>query len=126
MKETELAQKFINSLSDIYDLYFEVGTMDIVGKQGNIVTAIEVKKQLNFKVIEQAYYNIPNANYSYIAVPQQYKQNNFAYTICETFGIGVLLYNEDYDSVYERIKPKLNRKQNPNEHLLQIRLGFHQ
>lgn len=113
MKETELAQHFVEYLSDMYDLYFEVGTIDIVGKKGNIVIAVEVKKALNFKVIQQAYDNIKSAHYSYVAVPRSSAKNNpFALKICEEFGIGVLEYNEDfaYTKIIEKVKPKLNRK----------------
>lgn len=112
MKETELAQHFVEYLSDMYDLYFEVGTIDIVGKKGNIVIAVEVKKALNFKVIQQAYDNIRSAHYSYVAVPiSSVKNNPFALKICEEFGIGVLEYNEEFASkIREKVKPKLNRK----------------
>lgn len=115
MKETELAQFFVDYLSDMYDLYFEVGSIDIVGKAGNIVIAVEVKKFLNFKVIEQAHHNICSCHYSYIAVPRSSADSNpFGLRICEHFGIGVLIYNDrsGYYSerlVYERVKPKLNR-----------------
>lgn len=112
MKETELAQKFVEYLSDMYDLYFEVGLTDIVGKKDNIVINVEVKKTLNFKVIQQAYNNIRSSHYSYIAVPRKSAINNpFALIICEKFGIGVLLYDENfaYTKVYEKVKPKLNR-----------------
>ena len=117
MKETELAQKFVDYLSDTYDLYFEVGRMDIVGKSGSIVIAVEVKKALNFKVIQQAYDNIRSCHYSYIAVPRSSADNNpFGLKICEHLGIGVLLYNDksgyyrDNRIIYERVKPRINRK----------------
>lgn len=113
MKETELAQHFVEYLSDMYDLYFEVGTIDIVGKKNNIVIAVEVKKVFNFKVIQQAYDNIRASHYSYVAVPSSSAKNNpFALKICEEFGIGVLLYNDNSSdtTIIEKIKPKLHRK----------------
>ena len=110
MKEKELAQKFVEYLSDMYDLYFEVGTTDIVGKNRSIVIAIEVKKHLNFKVIQQAHFNIRSSHYSYVAVPKTSAQRNtFAYTICKEFGIGILIYDEQNNQVYEKIAPKMNR-----------------
>lgn len=119
MSEKELAQKFVDYLSGIYDLYYEVYDIDIVGKAGSIIVAIEVKKHLNFKVIEQAQRNIDSSHYSYIAVPLSSARNNrFGLEICETLGIGVLVFDDksDYEKyskygsfVTEKIKPKLNR-----------------
>ena len=113
MKETEVAKHIVDYLSG-FDLYFEVpfGDVDIVMKQDNIFTAIEVKVRLNFKVVEQAYMNVRNYNYSYIAVPNG-KDRSFAYQICEHYGIGVLevyFHNGKFSSVTEKIKPKFNRK----------------
>jgi len=114
MNEKELAQKFVHYLSDMFDLYFEVGTMDIVGKSGKIVIAVEVKKHLNFKVIQQAYDNIRSCHYSYVAVPKSSAdRNSFGMKICDKLGIGVLVYNDIYDShgerVVEKVKPFFNR-----------------
>lgn len=113
MKETELAQDVVNFLND-YDLYYEVWDVDIIAKMGNILTAVEVKTILNFKVIEQAFKNRNLFNYSYIAVPYA-KYRNFQYKICEDYGIGVLQltysrYNGRLLDVEEIVKPKLNRK----------------
>jgi hypothetical protein len=117
MTEIELAQKFVEYLSDIYDLYYEVGNVDIVGKAGSIVIKVEVKKHLNFKVIEQANRNIRSCHYSYIAVPRSSARNNsFGLTICERFGIGALIYNDTLQGycvpVEERVKPHFNRGAN--------------
>jgi len=113
MKETELAQHFINFFSD-HDVYKEVpyaGIIDIVAVKANIVTAIEVKCSLNFDVIEQAVKNIGCSNYSYIAVPLP-KSKSFAYHICKNMGIGVLCLTTNGRSlrVVEVVKPKFNRK----------------
>lgn len=118
MKETELAQHFIDYLSDRYEIYKEVpvgGIIDIVAVQGKIVIGVEVKVTLNFDVIGQAHANLLHCNYSYIAVPKA-KSNHFGYTICKMLGIGVLVYDYKLGNaeliqgqVYEEIKPKLNR-----------------
>lgn len=113
MKETELAQHFIDFFSD-HDIYKEVpycGIIDIVAVKAKIVTAIEVKCSLNFDVIEQAVKNIGCSNYSYIAVPLP-KSKSFAYQICKNMGIGVLCLtvNGRNLNVVELVKPKLNRK----------------
>lgn len=106
MKESDLAQIFVEYLKDDYDLYFEFMDIDIFGKGTNHTIAIEVKTSLNFKVIEQAKNNIKYANYSYIAVPEP-KIRHFGFDICEMLGVGVLLENNGF--VRELIKPKLNR-----------------
>ena len=113
MKETELAEHFINYFSD-HDIYKEVpyaGLIDIVAVKGIITTSIEVKCLLNFDVIEQAVKNIRCSNYSYIAVPMP-KSKSFAYQICKNMGIGVLglTVNGRALNVIELVKPKLNRK----------------
>ena len=110
MSEVELAQKFVDYLSDTYDLYYEVYDIDIVGIAKPIIVAFEVKKCLNFKVIEQAHRNRANANYSYIAIPvESVRANPFAITICRDYGIGIMVYEAKCNSVYEKLKPKFNR-----------------
>lgn len=113
MKETELAQHFIDFFSD-YDVYKEVpyaGIIDIFAVMGNITTSIEVKCSLSFDVIEQAAKNMGCSNYSYVAVPLP-KRKTFAYQICKNMGIGVLALttNGRSSNVIELVKPKLNRK----------------
>jgi hypothetical protein len=93
MKEIELAEYFVNYLSN-FDLYFEIPIFqtDIVAKDGNILMSFEVKTTLNFKVIEQAEHATKFFNYSYICVPKS-KDMNFQSKICEIFGIGILIYD---------------------------------
>lgn len=114
MKETEVAKYFIEYLSD-YDLYFEIPNLnvDIVAKSGNILMSFEVKRHLNFKVIEQAVKNYHWFHYSYICVPRS-KDMGFAAKICEHFGIGILVVDitgrrhlAGYVCEYQ--KPRLNR-----------------
>jgi len=108
MKESDLAQRFVSYLSYEYDLYFEFMNIDIYGKGINHTIGVEVKTSLNFKVIQQAYQNIQCCNYSYIAIPEP-KDIHFGFEICKMLGVGVLLYSEKYNSVTQRIAPKLNR-----------------
>lgn len=108
MKESDLAQRFVNHLKSDYDLYFEFMDIDIYGKAINHTIGVEVKTSLNFKVIQQAYFNIICCNYSYIAIPEP-KEIHFGFEICKMLGIGVLLYSEKYNQVTQRIAPKLNR-----------------
>ena len=112
MKETELAQKFVEYLK-IYDLYFEVDyyrSVDIVALNGNISIALEVKTSFNFKVFEQALENRNHFNYSYIAIPD-FRDDSIQRKLCEDYGIGLLAYDSKrgYGDVREYVHPKLNR-----------------
>ena len=126
MKETELAQMFVDYLSG-YDLYFEVDfyrSVDIVALKNNISAAFEVKTSFNFKVLEQAIANREHFNYSYIAVPE-FGDSYFKIKMCKDYGLGLLVYRDKYDygsagKVSEYVNPKLNRISNK---LLRSRLS---
>lgn len=114
MTEVELAKNFVFYLQDSYDLYYEVRDVDIIGKSGNILIAVEVKTSLNFKVIEQAYTNRTMVNYSYIAVPWS-KSMHFKLKICAMLGVGVLSFrshNGKFWEIREEVKPNFLRKSN--------------
>ena len=109
MKETELAEKFINYFCD-FEVFKEVpanGIIDFVVKNGIVIMAVEVKLSLNFEVIEQANKNKSYCDYSYIAVPRP-KKESFAYDICKMLGIGVLVY-DDW-AINETVKPLKNKR----------------
>lgn len=114
MKETELAQFFVNYLS-CYDLFFEVDyhrCVDIVGILNNKISiAVETKLHLNFCVIEQARYNTQHFNFSYIAIPLNNGISGIQRDICSMFGIGILVYDDRNSRfpVSEYLAPKLNR-----------------
>lgn len=125
MSEAELAQHFIDYFSD-HEIFKEVpmnGICDIVARHGNIVTAIEVKKQFSFEVIEQALKKKPCAHYVYVAIPKG-KNYHFRYKLCNMLGIGCLEYSEynvNYHGskrytkegelhVTETVRPQLNRR----------------
>ena len=117
MKETELAQKFVDYFS-CYDLYFEVdylSCIDIVAINHPFSIAIEVKNAFNFKVFEQALDNVPHFNYSYIAVPV-FKDWSIQKRLCKDYGIGLIVYCEHAyhkeDSIKILVPPKLNRRSN--------------
>lgn len=112
MDETRLAQKFVNYFS-CYDLYFEVDyyrCIDIVAINGNVSMAIEVKRNFNFNVLDQAIQNQPYFNLSFIAVPEFIK-SRIQETICRDYGIGLLVfrYKNGREYVEQWMKPKLNR-----------------
>jgi len=115
MSEAELAKHFIEYFSEGYEIFQEVpayGVIDFVAKQGAINIAVEVKKNLNFQVIEQAFFNRSYCTYSYIAVPAV-KSHHFGHKICQEYGIGVLEYRErgfmENRNVFEVVKPKITR-----------------
>jgi len=114
MTEVELAQKFINYLSDQYEIYKEVpagGIIDIVAVSGIIKIGVEVKTSLNFDVLEQAFSNKRFCHYSYAAVPFS-PNRSFSLKICEDYGIGLLTWNKrDWkgSGIKEDVKPKFNR-----------------
>lgn len=113
MKETELAQKFVDYLS-CYDLYFEVDyyrSVDIVAIAEKYSISVEVKTTFNFKVLEQAIENAKHFNYSYIACPT-FRDWSIQGEICKNYGIGLLVYNPNQyygNTVNEFVKPRLNR-----------------
>ena len=110
MKESELAQKFIDYFSEGYEIFKEVpgrGIIDIVLRNEDTLTAIEVKNKLSFDVIEQAAGNLPYVNFSYVAVPRP-RGMTFAMQVCHKYGIGVLTYeNIVFDGgIHEWIAPE--------------------
>lgn len=120
MTEAELAIKFIEYFSD-QDVYQEVpmqGICDIVVREGNIITAIEVKQSLNFEVIEQALNNKKYAHYSYVAVPwKKWGYKGIREQILKSLGIGLLTYQEVFSyknntksEIKEVVSPALNRQ----------------
>lgn len=99
-------------------VYGEVGSADLVGinKQGEEVI-VEMKKTLNFKVLEQAFQWFGRAKFIYIAVPlanrsKEYNVNHrFAYYILREYGVGLLYVptglmtgENSYENVYEFIE----------------------
>jgi hypothetical protein len=114
MKETELAQHFVDYLS-CYDLYYEVecssGRVDIVALDRKIRMAFEVKTSFNFKVLEQAINNYPYFHYSYIAVPY-FRGGYIQERLCRDYGIGLIVCNANRwmsGNVEECVKARLNR-----------------
>ena len=95
--EADIAQLFMDFYSD-QDVYPEVptanGICDIVIKDLEIVTTIEVKKSFTFKVLDQAIRNKDIANYSFIGVPA-FKDMQFRRKLCSDYGIGLITVDRD-------------------------------
>ncbi len=134
MKESDLNQTAKKFLIDqgCTEIHGEVLDIDLVGKKGNILYAIELKTTLSIKVLEQAYNRKNMSNYVYVAVPYNNKYRhtsvlNVVYRhFLEHHGIGlILLHPEDkmestntIFNFYEIVKqPKLNRRLLKNKYI---------
>ena len=91
-----------------YKVYAEVGSADVVGVKENETIIIEMKKQLNFKVLEQIFSRIGTATKLYVAVPYNDKHpygnpnHRFAYHILREYGIGLFFVKGD--TIFEYIE----------------------
>jgi hypothetical protein len=82
-------------------VYAEVSTYDVVAVKGNISIVVEMKKQLNFKVIEQAVRAKYCADYIFVAVPQPKQHHSkIALDLLKQEGIG-LIYTSDEPNKYD-------------------------
>lgn len=117
MKETELAQHFIDFFKG-HEIFSEVqaySVIDFVAKKDDLTIGVEVKTSMNFKVIEQAFNNKTYFHQVYVAVP--YKKRDFSFKICKDYGIGVLLYQEKTGRVYVVVDPATEKpKHKPKLH----------
>lgn len=98
MKESDMFEPLKAYLQgkDFEKVYGEVGTADMVGinSKGEEII-VEMKKTLNFKVLEQAFERFGRAKYIYIAVPlasnKSFNVNHrFAYYILREYGVGLI------------------------------------
>lgn len=101
MKEYEMFEHVKNILRESIhctNIYAEVGTFDIVALKGSISIVVEMKKQLNFKVIEQAIRAKHCADYIFIAVPlPKQPHSKVAINLLKQEGIGLIYTtNESY------------------------------
>ena len=78
------------------DVYAEVGTLDVVGIGKTYAVAVEMKKNLTWKLIEQAHSAIGLADYVFIAIPKPRTHGNrIAASYLKQDGIGVIYVDED-------------------------------
>ncbi len=86
------------------NVYAEVGTFDVVAVKSNVAIIVEMKKQLNFKVIEQAIQAKYCADYIFIAVPKpKHPHSKVALNLLKQEGIG-LIYTTDETYKYDSSK----------------------
>lgn len=106
-----------------YEVYAEVempfGRADIVGKAHPAYCVVEMKKTLNFEVINQAFRWKGMFHYIYIAVPKKKRYHSIALKILHDYRIGLLEVKENY--VYVRVPARYHRpydrKTIPNKYL---------
>lgn len=109
--EADLAKKFMEYMGD-WDIYPEVqvpsGYIDImaVHKVKKEVMAMEVKKNFNFKLLEQGIRSKKYAHFVYLAIPDC-NDLSFRRKLCADYGLGLLLLMKD-GRIYESLKPKFN------------------
>ncbi|OAB29598.1 hypothetical protein [Paenibacillus macquariensis] len=104
MKESDMYTHVSHVLLEIVkcdNVYAEVSNFDVVAVKNNISLIVEMKKQLNFKVIEQAITAKHCADYIFIAVPKpkQY-HSKIALNLLKQEGIG-LIYTTDERKEYD-------------------------
>ena len=116
MKEVDLAEPVAAYLRGLqWDVYQEVpgpvGRADILVEQSVLLGAVEVKKDLSLRLIEQAHYWLRYAHLTWIAVPRPLRsRNQFVLGLLHGQGIGMLEYDRKEEKVRELIRPALQRK----------------
>lgn len=99
MKETEMHEPVKNLLvNQIFcdEVYAEIMNVDMLGMKGPVNIIVEMKTQLSFKLIEQAYRGLQYAQYVYIAIPKKKSSYHWIYyQFLEPKGIGMIEVNHD-------------------------------
>lgn len=107
MKEADLfypVKKYLLESMRCERVYAEVLNYDVVGVLGKYTVIVEMKKNLSFKVIEQAIHAKRHGNYVFIAVPKpKYSYINTVSEFLKYNGIGLILIDklgrEDFGGV---------------------------
>lgn len=123
MKETEVAAQVVEYLeSDEWDLYQEVDDIDIVGKRGRLLCAVECKTALTWKVCEQALDRRGLVHWVWVAHPVHRakghrrgtwnRPSTYAQHCLERDGIGLLWLYVDGERMHieQAHPPKFNRR----------------
>jgi hypothetical protein len=99
-KETDLFEPVRSWLEDKgYEVFAEVKfygvRADVVGRCGPAMVNVELKKQLSFDLLEQAFHRRKYFNYTYIAIPKQKSISSFVRTLLDRERIGLLQVDEN-------------------------------
>lgn len=114
--EAEYAKVVVDHFESMgYEVFKEVGfggsssRADMFCRKAGTTVAVEVKTQINLKVIDQAYGWRDYSSMVYFAVPRRgHRAMRVVYAICESFGIGMLEVDPLLSEVTERIRPTVN------------------
>lgn len=110
-------------------VYAEVLHYDVVGTVGRQDVIVEMKKQLNFKVIEQAVDAKRNAHYVFVAVPETKGGiSRIVRQFLTYHGVGLILVKEGpggkrYADIYTGLFAAFNRR--TGDIRKHIRIGYH-
>ncbi|WP_270693164.1 hypothetical protein [Enterococcus malodoratus] len=101
MKETDMFEPVKLLLEELgcSNVYGEIMNFDVVGLRGCADVIVEMKKTLNFKVIEQAYHATQWGHFVYIAVPKVKTSHWFIYhEFLSPKNIGLIYVSENKTS----------------------------
>jgi len=112
--EVQIGEAVVHWLADQrFDIYQEVQAhrtgkiADVVGRVGNRFAVVECKTSFGLPVLAQALNWRDQAHWSYVASPEPRGRYAVARLICQSLGIGWLVYGGA--RVEELVRPALNR-----------------
>lgn len=121
MKETDLylpIKRMLEEQIGCNAVYAEIMDVDVLGLNGVSNIIVEMKKCLNFKLIEQAYRGLKYAHHVYIAIPYSKTSHHWIYhNFLKEKGIGIIEVRENYNGELEAkilYKAKFNRIKKSN------------
>lgn len=107
-------------------VYAEIMNIDVLGINNTANIIVEMKKNLSFKLIEQAYRGLKYAHYVYIAVPKSKTSYFFVYqNFLKPKGIGIIevadLGRGDFEA-YVTYPAKFNRIKKSNRDYIRSKI----
>ncbi len=88
------------------EIWEELRHIDVVGKIGSLIISIELKRNLSWKVLDQAYRNLRYSNWSYVLVPEV-SLETVTPVVFRHLGIGLLRVRNQ--RVFVDVGARLNR-----------------
>lgn len=111
MKELDLFEpvKALLKSMGYNNVYGEVSSIDVIAHKGKEVVAVELKRNLNLKVLEQAIRARKYADYIYVAVPAlKHRPDYYRKKLFNELNIGLIYVKGDKATVI--IEPNVNKK----------------
>jgi hypothetical protein len=116
-KETQLGPLVKAHLKELgFEVWEEIGNIDIVGRIGNRLIGVELKLQCNWVVLEQAMRNRHWMHWSYVAVPSMPRHGGAAIRATYQY-LGVGLLELSSNRVNTVVPAAINRKAEPGRFL---------